>query len=179
MRSIALVLALLAAIALAACGGSSATAPDASAPATAVVAAPADTEAPAATEAPTADPNAAHAIGEVVDIGKGATMTVESAAKNADGDLVVILAVDNSAGSESLAMSSMIGFEAKDADGNKGAYSLQLTPPEGANTPLDGTVAPGDKLRGYLAFKGLGAGAKLVYLANLFGSDRVTWDLGQ
>ena len=48
-----------------------------------------------------------------------------------------------------------------------------LTPPEGANTPLDGTVAPGDKLRGYLAFKGLGAGAKLVYLANLFGSLQV------
>lgn len=136
------------------------------------------TEAPAAEE-PTDEPPTVAAlpkVGDVIDIGDGATLTVESAAPNADGELVVVILVDNSAGAEKLTVSSIASFDAKDADGNKGQMAMLL----GADTAqIDGEVLPGDKLRGHVAYKGLGAGAKLYYKTSMFGGETFVIDLGQ
>jgi hypothetical protein len=122
---------------------------------------------------------AAHKAGDTVTIGNGATMTIESVNRTGEGDVVAVVVVDNGAGTEALSLSSMLSFEARDEAGNKGTYALQMTPPEGANTPIDGEVAPGDKLRGYVAFGGLGPGVKLTYATSIIGGEKVAWDLGQ
>lgn len=156
--------------ALSRCGGSDAPDPG-TVVATAVPAA--DTaEAPAATDAPPARPK----IGDVVDIGDGATLTVEETHEDADGNLIVVATIDNTAGTGELAISSLISFEVRDDAGNKGQVALPL----GESTSgLDGKVLPGDKLRGHVAYQpGLGAGLTLRFTASLLG-DPIVIDLGQ
>lgn len=133
-------------------------------------------QAPAATEAPTVNPNAPHAIGEAVDIGNGATFTVESAAPDTDGNLVVVGVVDNSAGTDKIAVSSIMSFDVKDSNGNKGQIALVI----GLDTAqMDGEVLPGDKLRGHVAYQpGLGTGLKLYFKPDLM-ADPIAFDLGQ
>ncbi|NLA78985.1 MAG: DUF4352 domain-containing protein, partial [Erysipelothrix sp.] len=62
--------------------------------------------------------------------------------------LLIDLTLENE-GKEDLAVSSIISFELKDSEGNKGRYAFLL---KSIKSQLDGTVMPGDKLKGQIAF---------------------------
>lgn len=62
--------------------------------------------------------------------------------------LVIDLTIENT-GSEDLAVSSMMSFELKDSNGEKGKYAF-LT--EAISSQLDGTVMAGDLLKGQIAY---------------------------
>lgn len=62
--------------------------------------------------------------------------------------LIIDLTIENT-GSEELAISSMMSFDLKDANGEKGSYAL-LT--ESISSQLDGSVMAGDLLKGQIAY---------------------------
>lgn len=176
--------ATLAVLALAstACGGTDEPAGTLAEPTAAVVA--------EATEAPAAEPEATATTaapstfkaGDVVNItDTGATITLESVSKLPSGEVAGVFVYDNTTGKEEQIVSSMIGFDLKDGNGNKAAPTIVF---EGAPAPsgLDGTVAIGDKLRGYIAWKmdGMSGPLKIQYAPNfLDAGNTIVWDLGE
>ena len=62
--------------------------------------------------------------------------------------LLVDVTIENT-GNEDLDISSIMSFELKDFDGNKGNYALLLT---SIKSQLDGTVMSGDKLTGQIGY---------------------------
>lgn len=62
--------------------------------------------------------------------------------------LVIDLTIENT-GSEELDISSMLSFDLKDANGEKGSYAL-LT--EAISSQLDGSIMAGDLLKGQIAY---------------------------
>lgn len=173
-------LALLTALALAltACGGSQTNVQTpAKAPAVEATAAPV---AEATAEPPTAAPaNQAYKVGDAIPLDGGAVFTVQEVKRTSDGKLALICLYDNSAGSKDATVSSIIGFDVKDGDGNKAKYSIAMG--DGLPSGLDGTVIKGDKLRGALVFdtEGMSAGLKLYYKPEIIGDTLVLVDLGQ
>ena len=68
-------------------------------------------------------------------------------------------------------VSSIISFEAKDGEGEKGAFSFTL------DGQLDGKVLPGDSLRGNVQWEFAAApvGAKVYFKPELIGGDTIVW----
>lgn len=87
--------------------------------------------------------------------------------------LVADFSVENH-GKVDVGMSSMMSFSAKTSDGTKleGEYF------DCGTSSLDGTVLPGDRLRGTICWKGASpdAGIKIYYEASLFGEGAIVWD---
>ncbi len=84
--------------------------------------------------------------------------------------LKVNFLVDNT-GSTDLSVSSMISFSAKSDDGTKLEQEYF-----DCGASLDGSVLPGDKLRGDLCFKLPAPGLfKVYYESSLFSSGAVVW----
>lgn len=167
------------AIALSACGSDEPAGTLAEPTAAAVAdepAAPAATDAPPTVAAPTT-----FKVGDVVNIGDtGATITLESIGRVGE-DIAAVFVYDNTAGKEEQTVSSMLGFDIKDGNGNKAAATMLF---EGAPAPsgLDGTVAVGDKLRGYVAWSGQGLSGplKLYYAPSLFDAgNAIVWEVGE
>jgi hypothetical protein len=175
------VVLVLALVGVVACGGDekepAATSPEAEVAQPAVVQ---PTDVPKATDVPppTEKPSS-YAIGDVIDVGDGMTMMVESATKTGADELVAVIVMDNTAGTKDQSVSSMLSFEVKDDAGNKGQQTILFDNPTGTGG-LDGSVIKGDKLRGYIAWQsGLGTGLKLYYAPSIMSSDRIVVDLGQ
>ena len=76
-------------------------------------------------------------------------------------------------GSDSLAVSSLMSFEAKDTEG----VTLEQDIFD-CNPGLDGEVLAGDKLKGNICWKGATADTvKIYYKANLLSSGAVVWEI--
>lgn len=168
------------AVALTACGGSDEPAGTLAQPT--AVAVVEDAAAPAATDVPpTVAAPSTFKVGDVVNIGdSGTTITLESIARIGE-DIAAVFVYDNTAGKEEQTVSSMLGFDLKDGNGNKAGSTMMF---EGAPAPsgLDGTVAVGDKLRGYVAWssEGLSGPLKLHYAPSLFDAgNAIVWEVGE
>jgi hypothetical protein len=87
------------------------------------------------------------------------------------GVLKANFSIENS-GSTDLAVSSMISFGARKRDGS----SLQQEY-FNCGSSLDGSVLPGDRLRGDICWKGAnpGDGVKLYYESNFLSSSAIVW----
>ena len=102
-------------------------------------------------------------------------ITLESVKRDGENNLVAVFVVENT-GAKDLNVSSLISFEAKDANGNKGQIAIFA---DSDTAGLDGKVLSGDKLRGHVAWSGLGAGVKIHYTPGFLSDKRVTWEAGQ
>lgn len=111
-------------------------------------------------------------IGDVVQV-QGQTITLNSAQVSA-GVLTANFTIANT-GNASINVSSLLSFTAKDSDGTK------LAPDFGCGTSsLDGTIMPGDKLRGDICWNTTSASPfRIYYEANIFGSGAVVWQIPQ
>lgn len=76
--------------------------------------------------------------------------------------------------SEFASISSLISFSARNSDGTTLEQEWFECSPG-----LDGTVAPGDKLKGKICWKNASPGAKIYYEENLFSSGAITWEINE
>jgi hypothetical protein len=75
-------------------------------------------------------------------------------------------------GQKDVSISSMVSFEAKDSEGAKGKFKFATQ-----GTQLDGTLVPGDTLKGTLSweFSPKASDLKIYYTDNLFLGDTIVW----
>ncbi len=100
-------------------------------------------------------------VGEMVDIGKGAFITVESFEKRGSLGYITVL-VDNSRGSEDIRVDFQMSFLVEDKEGNTAVINMDAE----RDYPVpQGAVPAGDKLRGTLVYQlaPLGEGLTLYY----------------
>ena len=102
-----------------------------------------------------------HEVGEMVDTGKGAFITVESFEKRDSLGYITVL-VDNSGGSEDIRVDFQMSFLVEDKEGNTAPIDIDA---ERDYPAPQGAVPTGDKLRGTLVYKlaPLGEGLTLYY----------------
>jgi hypothetical protein len=129
------------------------------------------TDEPVEAQATDAPKNETFNVGDVVEV-KGHRIALTGAAY-ANGILKANFLIDNTAGKEELAVSSMISFSAKSDDGTKLEQSIF-----DCGTALDGKVLAGDKLKGDVCYKLATPGpVKIYYESALFSSGAVIWKL--
>jgi len=110
-------------------------------------------------------------IGDVIQV--GSQLVTLNSAQISGGNLQVNFTIENK-GTESLALSSLMNFEAKSNDGTKLDEEI-FDCPSGS---LGGTVLAGDKLRGNICWKGLTtSSAKIYYTPELFSSTVIVWEV--
>jgi len=126
--------------------------------------------APAPPPAPTPEPTPAPepslpGVGEKVDIGKGAFITVESFEKREGLGYITVL-IDNSGGSKDIRISFLTSFVVEDKAGRMAGIDIDADRDYPAP---DGAVLAGDKLRGTLVYQlaPLGEGLTLYYTHDL------------
>ena len=108
--------------------------------------------------------------GDVIQV-KDHTITLNNA-KLQSGKLQANFTVENQ-GSEEVTVSSMLSFSAKDSDGVKLEQDIF-----DCGSSFDGSVLPGDKLKGDLCWEGATTNsAKIYYEASLFGSGAIVWEV--
>ena len=100
-------------------------------------------------------------VGEMVDIGNGASIIVESFERRGDLGYINVL-IDNSEGCEDIKVDFLMSFLVEDKGGNTAQIDISA---EGDYPLPDGTVLAGDKLRGTLVYQlaPLGEGLTLYY----------------
>lgn len=125
---------------------------------------PAPAPAPEPTPTPTPEPSLP-GVGEAVDIGKGAFITVESFEKREGSGFITVL-IDNSGGSEDINVDFITSFVVEDEKGRMAQIDIHA---EGDYPLPDGTVLAGNKLRGTLVYNltPLGEGLTLYFAHNL------------
>jgi hypothetical protein len=163
MKRITLFLVLLVLAALA-CGS-----PDNSG----VTAVPRDTAVPAEegeVEAP--EPTAAietFGVGETVEVGDH-IVTMNSL--DVTGNKITANFTIENKGSTDLNISSILSFEARDANGS----GLEQDIFDCGTSSMDGSILPGDKLTGSICWDGLTTDTgRIYYRAELFGSGAIVW----
>jgi hypothetical protein len=126
---------------------------------------------PAAVEQPVSQSTVTTNISKVGDIVKVGDHTITlNSATIVNNLLKANFTVDNSS-KEDVIVSSMMSFSAKGPDGTKLEQEIF-----DCGTAFDGTVIPGDKLRGDICYKTGGASpVKIYYEDNLFSSGAVVW----
>lgn len=87
--------------------------------------------------------------------------------------LLIDLTIENT-GKEDLSISSMLSFDLKDSNGEQGKYAL-LT--KSITSQLDGTVMPGDKLKGQIAFDVKNSDAYAFYFKDSLLSDSIKFNI--
>lgn len=89
------------------------------------------------------------------------------------GILLANFTIENR-GSSDLTVSSLLSFSARQADGTDLEQSLF----DCGTSGLDGSVLPGDKLRGDICWSDarVDAGIKIYYKANLFAQGAIVWN---
>lgn len=128
--------------------------------------APTPAPAPAAEPAPTpALEPGLPGVGEVVDIGKGAFITIESFEKR-EGLGFITLLIDNSKGAEDIKVDFLMSFVLEDEKGKMAEIDISA---ERDYPAPDETVPTGNKLRGTLVYKltPLGEGLTLYFTRDL------------
>lgn len=119
---------------------------------------------------PTTPPMQINNIGDVVQTGTQ-TITLNSA-QITGGTVQANFTIENK-GSESLVISSIISFEAKNSDGTQ--LNLEMSCGSGS---MNGTVLAGDKLKGDICWSGaITDSAKIYYTPELFGGTVIVWEV--
>ncbi len=113
----------------------------------------------------------AYNVGDVIEV-EDHTIRLNSV-KYQGTTLVANFSVENK-GSSDLSVSSMLSFSAKKSDGTK----LDQEYFDCGTSGLDGSVLPGDFLRGDICWSGASpdAGIRIYYEASLFGQGAVVWN---
>jgi len=148
---------------LGACSPAPAPAPT-PAPAPAPAPAPEPTPEPVPTPKPAPEPSLP-GVGEMVDIGKGAFITVESFEKR-EGSGYITLLIDNSKGSEDIKVDFLMSFAVEDEKGKMAQIDIHAD----RNYPVpDETVPAGNKLKGTLVYNltPMGEGLTLLFTSDL------------
>ncbi len=125
---------------------------------------PAPTPEPVPAPKPTPEPSLP-GVGEIVNIGKGAFITVESFEKR-EGLGYITLLLDNSKGSEDIKVDFVLSFAVEDEKGKMAQIDIHA---EGDYPLPDETVPAGDKLRGTLVYNlaPMGEGLTLFFTSDL------------
>jgi len=110
-------------------------------------------------------------VGDLVEVGDH-TIRLNSIAYR--GEVLVANFLVENQGDADVSMSSMLSFSAKRDDGTKLEQQIFDCDPAG----LDGSLVPGDRLRGSICWSGASPedGIKLYYEASLFGRGAVVWE---
>ena len=121
---------------------------------------PAPTPTPAPEPSPPPEPSLPE-VGEMVDIGNGAFIIVESFERQGDLGYINVL-IDNSEGSEDIRVDFQASFLLEDKEGNTAPIDIDA---ERDHPAPQGLVPAGDKLRGTLVYQlaPLGKGLTLYY----------------
>jgi len=100
-------------------------------------------------------------VGEMVDIGNGAAIMVESFERQGNLGYINVL-IDNSEGSEDIRVDFQMSFSVEDNEGNIAQLNIST---EGDYPLPQGNVPAGDQLRGTLVYQmaHLGEGLSLYY----------------
>ncbi len=112
---------------------------------------------------------ATYKIGDVVKVGKH-TIVLNSA-KVSQNTLIANFTVENQ-GSKEFTVSSLLSFEAKDAEGTK----LDLDIVHCSNM-IDGAVDGFDKRKGNICWDAATVPARIYYRADMLGEGAVIWQL--
>ena len=125
---------------------------------------PAPAPEPAPAPAPAPEPSL-YKVGETADLGKGASITVESFEKRESLGFITLL-IDNSTGSEDIKVDFVMSFLVEDKAGRTAQANIHA---ERDYPAPDGTVPSGDKLRGTLVYEiaPLGEGITLLFSHDL------------
>ena len=109
-------------------------------------------------------------VGDVVDVGDHKITLNE--VNLPGGTLTANFTVENT-GNKDVIISSLVSFNAKDAEGTKLEYAMC------DSAQLDGKVLPGDRSKGNIRWKGVTStkGVKIYYEPQLFGSGAIVWEL--
>lgn len=89
--------------------------------------------------------------------------------------LVIDLTIENT-GDDELAVSSMMSFELKDENGEKGGYTFML---DAVSSQLDGSVMPGDLLKGQIAFDVKDSNTYNFYYLDSLLDDKIKFVINQ
>lgn len=110
-------------------------------------------------------------VGDLIEV-EDHTIRLNSVSYN-DSLVMANFTIENQ-GDSDLNVSSLISYSAKNEDGTL----LEQEYFDCGTSSLDGTVLPGDKLRGDVCWTGASpdAGIKLYYEADLFGQGAVVWN---
>ncbi len=108
-------------------------------------------------------------VGDIVDV-TDHTITLNSL--TLEGSILKANFTIENNGSEDVNVSSMLSFSARNPDGTPLSQSFM-----DCGTSLDGTIIPGDKLKGDICWDGAISGARVYYDASLFSSGMVIWGL--
>ena len=99
-------------------------------------------------------------MGVTIDIGKGASLTVETFEKRENLGFITLL-IDNSTGSEDIKIDFLLSFLVEDKAGRTAQINLHA---ERDYPAPDGTVPAGDELRGTLVYELAPLGEELTLL---------------
>jgi hypothetical protein len=124
------------------------------------------------TSLPTLPPAAAQSYktGDIIQV-KDGTITMEQA--GIQGNTVRAVFTFENKGSEETTISSLMSFSAKDKDGTN--LEIQLDCDGGG---MDGTVLPGDKLKGSICWSGVVTNAvKIYFVDGFFNANTVVWEI--
>jgi hypothetical protein len=114
-----------------------------------------------------------YVVGDIIEL-QDHTITLNSIEIN--GNILKANFTIENTGSQDVNVSSMLSFYAKDSDGVK----LEEDYFNCGSSSLDGTVIPGDKLKGDICFKlGDNKDIRFYYENNIFGYGAVVWKAEQ
>ncbi len=109
-------------------------------------------------------------VGDVIQV-KDHTIVLNSA--EFQGNVLQANFTIENKGADELNVSSLISFEAKDDEGTKLEQEIF-----DCGSGLDGSVLPGDKLRGNICWSGAATDiVRIYYTSDLFGSGAVVWEI--
>ena len=112
-----------------------------------------------------------YAVGDVVQA-QDHTIVLNTA--NIQGSILKANFTIENKGSKDLNVSSLLSFTAKDSEGSK----LEMEIMDCGPSSLDGTVLPGDKLKGTVCWSGATTKpVKIYYAANFLGSGAIVWEI--
>ena len=121
-------------------------------------------------ESPTTPPIQVYKVGDVIQI-NDQTIVLNNAEIN--GDVLKANFTIENKGAKELLVSSMVSFSAKNGDGAK--LELDIF---GCGAQLDGTVLPGDKIKGDVCYKGVTVfPVKIYYDPSMLGSGAGVWEV--
>jgi len=112
-----------------------------------------------------------YAVGDVVKVQDHTIVLNEASIQN--NMLQANFTVENT-GTDELAVSSLMSFEAKLDDGTKLEQEIFDCPSSG----LDGSVLSGDKLKGWICWSGAtSTPVKIYYRPSMLGSGAIVWEI--
>jgi hypothetical protein len=109
-------------------------------------------------------------VGEAIDFG-GATITLNTAAIQPDNILFTEFLIENK-GTKNLDISSMLMFNARNSDGTKLDQEFV-----NCGSSLDGTILPGDKLKGNVCWNKAADDVKIYFQPALFNDTIIVWEI--